>query len=119
MWLPTQAQINTAGRYATVIASTAIGIFGLQAKGFSLDQVKDVIAALGGVINNLVILASAVAAVYAAVRGVSSSSPTGQAAAIGANSATIVQPKADGTATVTITDPAMATAAVAAQKTNS
>lgn len=90
MWLPTQAQINTAGRYATVIASTAIGIFGLQAKGFSLDQVKDVIAALGSVINNILILVSAVAAVYASVKGVSSSSPTNQAAAVAATGAKVV-----------------------------
>lgn len=116
MWMPSQAQVNTAGRYAGAIAGTAFAIFGLQAKGISLDQVKAVIAALGPVVNDGVTLISAVGAIYAAVKGISTSSSAGQAAAIGANKSTIVEPAAGGTATVTITDPAMATAALAAQK---
>lgn len=118
MWLPTQAQVNTAGRYAGTSAAVAIAILGLQAKGVSLDQVKAVIAAGGTAVNDIVTLVSAVAAIYWSVKGVSSSSPTGQAASIGANSATIVQPMSDGTATVRITDPAMAKAALTAQKNN-
>jgi hypothetical protein len=116
MWLPSQAQVNTAGRYATAIAGTAFAIFGLQAKGISLDQIKTVISALGTVVNDTVILIGAAGTVYAAVKGISTSSNSGQAAAIGANKSTIVQPAAGGTATVTITDPAMASAALTAQK---
>ena len=44
MWLPSQAQVNTAGRYVGAVAGTAIAIFGLQAKGISLDQVKVVVS---------------------------------------------------------------------------
>jgi hypothetical protein len=116
MFLPTTAQINTAGRYVGAVAGTAITIFGLQARGISIDQVKLVIAAAGTVVNDLVILISAMTPVYLAVRGIMTSSKTGQAAAIGANSSTIVQPAAGGKATVTINDPDMAKAALAAQK---
>lgn len=116
MWLPSQAQVNTAGRYVTAIAGTAFGIFGLQAKGISLDQVKAAINALGTVVNDIVILIGAAGTIYAAVKGVVSSSSNGQAAAIGANASTIVKPAPGGGATVTITDPAMASAALDAQK---
>lgn len=116
MWLPTKEQVNTAGRYAGAIAGTAFAIFGLQAKGFSLDEVKAAIAALGTVINDIVVLIGVLGPIYVAARGVSSSSPTGQAAAIGANSKAIVEPTPGGGAKVTITDPAMATAALTAQQ---
>ena len=116
MPLPTQAQINTAVRYAGTIAGTAFAIFGLQAKGFDLDQIKAALSALGTVVNDLVILIGALLPVLAAIKGVASSGSKGQAAAIGANPATIVQPGPNGTATVTITNSAMASAALDAQK---
>lgn len=116
MNLPTKTQVDTAARYATAIAGTAFAIFGLQAKGISLDQVKAVIAALGDVANNVIILLATIAPLYVAGRGIKTSSPTGQATAIGANAATNVQPAPGGMATVTITDPEMASAALAAQK---
>ena len=116
MRLPTQAEVNTATRYASAVAGTAITIFGLQAKGITLDQVTGVISALGTVVNNGVIAIGMIASLYAAFRGVSSSSPTAQAAAIGANSATLVNATPGGQATVVITDPAMAQAALEAQK---
>lgn len=116
MRLPTQAEVNTATRYATTIAGTAIAIFGLQAKGITLDQVKDLIAALGDTANNVVIVIGMIAPFWYAARGVASSSPTAQAAAIGANARTIVNATPDGKATVTILDPVMAAAAVEAQK---
>lgn len=116
MWLPSQAQVNTAGRYAGAIAGTAFAIFGIQAKGISLDQVKAIIAALGTVANDIIILVAMIGPIYASIKGVASSSQTGQGASIGANPSTIVQPAANGTATVTITDPAMASAALTAQK---
>jgi hypothetical protein len=116
MWLPTQAQINTAGRYSGAILGTAVTIFGLQAKGISVEQIQQAIAAAGTVVNDIIILIGTIAPVYAAVKGILSSSKTGQAAAIGANSSTIVQPAAGGKATVTINDPDMAKAALDAQK---
>jgi len=116
MWLPTQAQVNTAGRYATAVAGTAITIFGLQAKGFTLDQAKDVIAALGTTVNSVVILLGALASAYAAIKGIKSSGQSGQGAQIGANASTLVQPGPNGTAIVTMTDPDMAKSALTAQK---
>lgn len=115
MWLPTQAQVNTAVRYASTITGTAFAIFGLQAKGIPLDQVKASIAALGTVANDVLILVAAIGPVIAAIKGIRSSSPAGQAAAIGANTSTIVNPTGDGKATVTINDPDMAAAALTAQ----
>lgn len=119
MRLPTRSEINTAGRYAGTAAGVVITLLGLQAKGISLDQVKVVIAALGDVVNSIVILAGAIGPIYLAVRGIMSSSKTGQAAAIGANPSTIVNAISGGRATVTINDPAMAQAALEAQKSAS
>src|SRR6185312_13295639 len=108
MPLPTQAQVNTAVRYAGTIAGTAFAIFGLQAKGFDLDQIKTAIGALGTVVNDAVILLAALAPILAAIKGVASSGHVGQAAAIGANPSTIVNAAPGGKAVVTLNDPAMA-----------
>lgn len=116
MELPTQAQINTAGRYAGAVIGTAFTIFGLQAKGISLDQVKAAISALGTVVNDIVVLIGLVLPIYTSVKGYLSSSKTGQAAAIGADKSTIVNAAPGGKAVITINDTAMASAALAAQK---
>jgi hypothetical protein len=116
MNLPTQAQVSTAVRYAGAVLGTAFTIFGLQAKGFDLDQVKGAISALGTVVNDVVILIAALAPIIAAIKGISTSSSAGQAAAIGANPSTIVNAAPGGKAVVTINDPAMASAALDAQK---
>jgi hypothetical protein len=116
MNLPTQAQVNTAGRYLGTIAGTAIAIFGLQAKGISLDQVNALIAAGGTVVNDLVVLAGALLPVYGAIKGILSSSANGQAAAIGANPKTLVTAAPYGKAIVTILDPAMSAAALEGQR---
>lgn len=116
MSLPTQAQVNTAARYASVIAATMFGLLNLQALGVTLDQIKAVIEALGSTVNSILTLLSAAAALYAAYKGVKGSSPTGQAASIGANTSTVVAAGPNGSAVVTIKDPAMASAAIAADK---
>lgn len=116
MRLPTRNEVDTASRYAGTIAATAVAIFGLQAKGISLDQVKAVIAAMGDFVNTLLVLISTITPVYLAVKGIMSSSPSGQAALIGANASTIVNAVPGGKATVTINDPDMAKAALEAQK---
>lgn len=115
MNLPTQAQVRTAVRYAGTIVGTAFVVFGLQAKGFDLAQIKAAIAALGAIVNDVVIFLAALAPILAAAKGISTSSDAGQAAAIGANSKTLVNANPDGSATVTI-PPHMASAALDAQK---
>lgn len=90
MWLPSQAQVNTAGRYATAIAGTAITIFGLQAKGITLDEVKEVIGALGPVVNDLVTLIGVLGTAYASIKGFTQSSPTAQAASVAATGAKVI-----------------------------
>jgi hypothetical protein len=116
MQMPSQAQINTAGRYAGAIAGTAFTIFGLQAKGISLDQVKLAISELGSVANDIILFTGTAVTLYGSIKGVLSSSSKGQAASIGANPSMIVEPAPNGTATVTITDPAAASAAIVAQQ---
>lgn len=90
MWLPTQGQVATAGRYATAVAGTAITLLGLQSKGISLDQVKAVISALGPFVNDLVTLIGVLGTAYAAIKGVNSASPTSQAASVAATGAKVI-----------------------------
>lgn len=101
MKLPTQNQVNTGIRYATVAATTAITLLGLQAKGISLDQVKAIINALGDAVNNIVILLGAIAAFYASYKGYSSASPAAQAESL--------TKQAPGTVVVTTPEIAAAT----------
>lgn len=82
MWLPTKAQVDAATRHAVSIAGTAIVIFGLQAKGVNVDQVKAGIEALGNTVNTIVVLLAALAPIYAATRASQSASPTNQIAQV-------------------------------------
>lgn len=82
MWLPTQAQVDAASRHAISIVGTAIVIFGLQAKGINLDQVKAVINALGTVVNDLVVLAGVLAPFYAMIKAASTASHAAQINAV-------------------------------------
>lgn len=116
MNLPSQAQVNTAGRYAGAVIGTAFTIFGLQAKGISLDQVNGLITALGTVVNDGVIVIGMLMPLYVTIKGIISSSANGQAAALGANPKALVNAAPNGKAIITITDPAMAVAALDAQR---
>lgn len=116
MWLPTRAQVDSASRHAITIVSTATVIFGLQARGFDPQVIISVIQSLGPAVNDIVNLIGAGAAAYAMLKASHSASPTSQSASLGANSTTIVNATPGGTATVTLLDPAMATAALTAQK---
>jgi len=82
MWLPTKLQVDSASRHAISIAGTAIAIFGLQAKGISLDQVKEVISALGSTVNDIVLLLGALAPFYAILKAANSASSASQVAAV-------------------------------------
>jgi hypothetical protein len=90
IWLPTRNQVDSASRHAISIAGTAIAIFGLQAKGVSLDQVKAVIAALGSSVNDLVVLIAALAPLYAAIKAAHTASPTQQAIAVADTGAKVI-----------------------------
>jgi hypothetical protein len=116
MPLPTQAQVNTATRYGVAVASGVFAMLNLQALGVTLDQVKTVIEELGTTANSLLTLISGMTALYMAYQGVKSSSSNGQAAAIGANPKALVNAAPNGKAIITITDPAMATAALEGQR---
>jgi hypothetical protein len=82
MWLPTRDQVNSVSRHAITIAGTAITIFGLQSRGFNIDQIKALISALGSTVNDLVVLAAAIAPVYAALKAASSASHANQIQAV-------------------------------------
>lgn len=115
MWLPTQAQVNAASRHAASFAGGAIMVFGLSTK-IDVNTVNQVIAATGTAVNDIILLVGLASPLLAGFFASKSASPTAQAAAIGANGATVVKPAPGGGATVTITDPAMASAALDAQK---
>lgn len=112
MNLPTSTQIATGTRYAATMAGTAAVLLGLSSKGITPDQITAIINSGGALINDIIIMIGAVAALLATYKGVSSSSPVGQAAAIGANISTLVKAEADGTAVVHILDKDMAKSAV-------
>lgn len=90
MWLPTRAQVDAASRHAITAVSTAVAIFGLQAKGVDIQQVTATIQALGASVNDIVILVGAVGGVYATLKASHSASPTAQADAVGATGAKVV-----------------------------
>jgi hypothetical protein len=95
MWLPTRAQVDAASRHAITIAGTAVVIFGLQAKGVSVDQVTAAIQALGDSVNTLVTLLGAAGALYAAIKAGNSASPTNQIASTAALAVDPTQPQAE------------------------
>jgi len=82
MWLPSRKQVDTATRYAGVVAGTAFTIFGLQAKGFDLQQAQTFITQLGDTLNTVVTLIGAGAVLYGSIRGVNAASPTNQIASV-------------------------------------
>lgn len=99
MWLPTKSQVDAASRHAISIAGTAFVIFGLQAKGISLDQVKEIIGALGGTVNDIVVLLGTLGPLYALLKAGHTASPTQQAQAVGAAGSIVVASPALAAAT--------------------
>lgn len=104
MWLPTKSQVDAASRHAISIAGTAFVIFGLQAKGVSLDQVKEIIGALGGTVNDIVLLVGTVAPLYAMLKASHSASPTSQAISVASTGAKVVTTPEIAAATPTISN---------------
>src|SRR5882757_1216000 len=82
MWLPTRPQIDAASRHAITAGGVAITILGLQAKGVSLDDVKNLINSLGDTVNTIVQLVGAAGVLYGAIRAAHSASPTSQVASV-------------------------------------
>lgn len=95
MLLPTKSQVDAASRHAISIAGTAIVIFGLQAKGVSVEQVTAAINALGSGVNSLVVVLAAIAPIYASIKASHSASPTSQVASVQAIAKDPTQPVAE------------------------
>lgn len=93
MWLPTKAQVDAASRHAITAAGVAVTIFGLQAKGVSMEQVTSLINSLGSTINTLVQLLGAAAVVYGGIKAANSASPSNQIANTAAIAADPTQPQ--------------------------
>jgi hypothetical protein len=115
---PTKAQFASFGRhvvsYAAGAVTVAVGLhFVTPDQGTQLgDAVKGIASGVASIYGGVSTLFSIGTALYAAW----TASPSNQAAAIGANPSTLVQPASNGTATVTLKNPAMASAALDAQK---
>lgn len=90
MWLPTKGQVDAASRHAITAVSTAVAIFGLQAKGVDLQQAVAAIEALGSTVNDLVVLLSTAGVIYAGLKASHTASPTSQAKAVTAAGSVVV-----------------------------
>jgi hypothetical protein len=101
MWLPTQAQVNAATRNIASGAAGAILMFGLSTK-INPDTVTSVINATGTLVSNVITFLGVVGPIVAAYYASRSASPASQVAAVSAN---------PSVAAITVTDPALATAA--------
>lgn len=82
MWPPSKAQIDAVSRHAITAAGIAFTIFGLQAKGITLDSVVTLIKSLGDTANTVVQLVAAIATVYGGIKAFSKSSPASQVAQV-------------------------------------
>lgn len=92
MWLPTKSQVDAASRHAITAAGVAVTIFGLQAKGVSMEQVTALISSMGETVNTLVQLAAAAGVLYGGIKAANSASPTNQIAQVHAIAADKSQP---------------------------
>lgn len=115
MWLPTQAQVNAFTRHLASVAGGAVLVLGLGSK-VDTASLTQAIAAAGTVVNDIVVLIATVTPIVAGFYASRSASPNAQAAAVGANAATIVEPAPGGAVRITVKDPVMAQAALDAQR---
>jgi hypothetical protein len=116
--LPTRGQLAAFGRHIASYAAGAVTV-GVGLHFLSPDQGSQISSALTGIINGVESIVGGVAtlaSIFAGLYAAWTASPTSQAAAIGASPSSLVQPAPGGKATVTINDPAMASAALDAQK---
>jgi hypothetical protein len=90
MKLPTKAQVDAASRHAITAAGVAVTIFGLQAKGVSMDQASAVIKSLGETVNTLVQLIAAIGVVYGGIVAARSASAINQAKSVAATGAQVI-----------------------------
>lgn len=115
MWLPSQAQVNAFTRnVGSGIAGAAL-MFGVSSK-IDINTINSIITATGTLVNDAVVLIGIAGPFVAGYFASRSASKTAQSATLGADKTTIVNAAPGGTATITLTDPAMATAALTAQK---
>jgi hypothetical protein len=94
MWLPTKAQVDAASRHAITAVGVAVTIFGLQAKGVSMEQVTALINSLGNTVNTLVQVAAAAGVLYGGIKAANSASPTSQIANVAQMAQDPAQPHA-------------------------
>jgi len=115
MWLPSQAQVNAFTRNLASGIGGAVLMFGLSNK-IDVNTLNALITGAGTLVNDAVVLIGIASPFIAGYFASKSASPTQQSASIGADKTTIVNAAPGGTATITLTDPAMASAALTAQK---
>jgi hypothetical protein len=80
MWLPTKGQVDAASRHAITAAGVAVTIFGLQAKGVSMEQVTALISSLGETVNTILQVVAAAGVLYGGIKAANSASPTNRIA---------------------------------------
>lgn len=82
MWMPTKPQIDAASRHVITAVGVAVTIFGLQAKGVDMNQVKVVIESMGATVNTIIQLVAAAGVLYGGIKAANSASPVNQIASV-------------------------------------
>jgi len=80
MWLPTKGQVDAAKRHVITAVGVAVTIFGLQAKGVSMEQVTPLINALGDTVTTILQVIAAIGVLYPALKAASTASPANRIA---------------------------------------
>lgn len=80
MWLPTKGMVDAAKRHVITAVGVAVTIFGLQAKGVSMDQVTTLINALGDTVTTVLQVVAAVGVLYGGIKAASTATPANRIA---------------------------------------
>lgn len=80
MYVPTKGMIDAAKRHVITAIGVAVTIFGLQAKGVSMENVTILINSLGDTVGLLIQVAAAAATVYGGIKAANTATPANRIA---------------------------------------
>ncbi len=80
MWLPTKGMVDAAKRHVITAVGVAVTIFGLQAKGVSMENATALINALGDTATTLLQVVAAAGVLYGGIKAASTATPANRIA---------------------------------------
>jgi hypothetical protein len=80
MWLPTKGMVDAAKRHVITAVGVAVTIFGLQAKGVSMENATALINALGDTATTILQVIAAAATIYGGIKAASTATPANRIA---------------------------------------